>query len=80
MQVIPLKHMEDYAGAYSHAAAHGRPHSGAEAHVLKQAAAHRDFTLGQAPDGNCHLWREAHAGEGFLARRDRMEHPHENRF
>lgn len=68
MQVISLKHMEDHAGAYTHAAAHGRPHAGAGGCVRKEAAVHGDFTSEQAPGRNCCLWRGAHAGTGFLAR------------
>lgn len=67
MQVIPLKHMEDCAGAHSHAVAHGRPH----------------WTRQMCPEGRCSPWRfhlgtgswqellsveRSHAGTGFLAR------------
>ncbi|KAJ7423818.1 hypothetical protein BTVI_08709 [Pitangus sulphuratus] len=49
MQVIPLKHMEDHVGAYTHTAAHGGPQTGGHECVLKEDAAHGDFTSEQAP-------------------------------
>ena len=66
-QVVPLQHMKNHTGADIHTAAHGGPYAGAGGYALKEAAAHGDPTLEQAPGRSCCLGREAHAGAGFLA-------------
>ena len=67
MQVVSLRPMEDHGGVAIHTAAHGGPHDGAGGHVLKEAAAHGEPVLEQAPGRNCGPWRGAHTGAVFPA-------------
>jgi len=48
MQVMPLQPKGDHSGADIHAAAHGGPHARGGC-VLKEAAAHAESILEQAP-------------------------------
>ena len=58
-------------------AAHGGLHVGKHGCALRETAAHVKLTQEKAFGRNCSLWREAHAGAGFLAEPAAMERsPH----
>lgn len=54
-EVVPLQPMEDNSGADIHTPVCGGPHAAVGGYALKEAAAHGDNRLEQAPGGSCGL-------------------------
>jgi len=76
MQAVLLQPMEGHAGAVTHPAAHGAPHTAAGRDSMKESVACGELTVEQVPGRSCSLRRGAHAGVSFLAGTVAYRGPH----